>query len=236
MNQFGDTIGWPTRDPGWIGKVIVMGLITLIPVVGSIAVLGWMLGALDNLRAGRQELPPAGFSQLGRGLNLFVVLLVYGLGIGVALGICFAAGAVLAAVGSQGSAPGALAGAGAALLGLGWLVAILGVLGIYLLLPAIVLQTERGGIGAGLRVGEIVGIARRHGALTLTAGLMSLLAYVLGSLGTFVCFFGYFLTIAYGYAMMAGIVRVYEQQAGLAGPPAYQPPSFPPPLPPAAPA
>ena len=35
-----------------------------------------MLAALDNLRAGRSELPGAGFSYIGRGFNLFVVMLV----------------------------------------------------------------------------------------------------------------------------------------------------------------
>ena len=236
MHQFGDTIGWPTRDPEWIRKVILMGLITLIPVVGAIAVLGWMLAALDNLRAGRQELPPAGFAQLGRGVNLFLVLLVYGLGLGAVLVFLFGAGAALAAVGSQGAGSAGLEAFGALFLGLGWLGAIAGQLLLFALLPAIILQTERGGIGAGLRIGEVAGLARRHAALTLTAGLMSLLAYVLGGLGAFICGIGYFLTIAYGYAMMAGVVRVYELQAGFGPQLMPYPPSFRQPPPPAAPA
>ena len=59
--------------------MLLMGLISLIPIVGQIVMLGWMLAALDNLRAGHQVLPPAGFSYIGRGVNLFVVYVVYGI-------------------------------------------------------------------------------------------------------------------------------------------------------------
>src|SRR5262245_64800802 len=54
-----------------------MGLILLIPVVGGINALGWMLAALHRLRAGEERMPPANFDHLGRGFKLFVVLLFY---------------------------------------------------------------------------------------------------------------------------------------------------------------
>jgi hypothetical protein len=37
-----------------------------------------MLAALDNLRAGHQYLPPAGFRYASRGVWLFVASLIYG--------------------------------------------------------------------------------------------------------------------------------------------------------------
>ena len=43
--------------------------------------IGWMLATIDRLRAGEERLPPANFSYLGRGFELFVVFLVYGLGV-----------------------------------------------------------------------------------------------------------------------------------------------------------
>src|SRR5712692_7411586 len=58
-----------------------MGLILLIPIVGGIDGLGWMLVTLDRLRAGEEKLPPANFDYLGRGAPLFVVFLVYYLGL-----------------------------------------------------------------------------------------------------------------------------------------------------------
>ena len=76
MTSVGDSFAWPFQDPGWFGKMIVQGLITIIPIVGWIATAGWLIMTIDNYRAGRRELPPAGF-HLGRGIALFVVYLIY---------------------------------------------------------------------------------------------------------------------------------------------------------------
>ena len=77
MDRIGDAFAWPFRDPEWVNKILVMGLILLIPVAGGINGLGWMLAALERLRAGDERLPPANFDYLERGFRLFVVLFVY---------------------------------------------------------------------------------------------------------------------------------------------------------------
>ena len=64
MNSVGDAFAYPFRDPGWAGKIAVQGLITIIPIVGWIATVGWLMLNYDNLRAGRQELAPAGWAPL----------------------------------------------------------------------------------------------------------------------------------------------------------------------------
>src|SRR5258708_37791262 len=76
MTSVGDAFGWPFQDPGWFGKMIVQGLITIIPIVGWIATAGWLIMTIDNYRAGRRELPPAGF-QLPRGAGVFFVFPSY---------------------------------------------------------------------------------------------------------------------------------------------------------------
>lgn len=58
-----------------------MGLIALIPIVGTIVVYGWTLALVDRLRGRWRELPPPGFDYLERGVAPFVVFLVYGLGV-----------------------------------------------------------------------------------------------------------------------------------------------------------
>lgn len=239
MRDWGETIAWPTRDRGWVGKVIVMSLITLlglIPIVGAIfstlILMGWMLTALDNLRADRLELPPAGFSYLGRGVNVGVVFLLYALVLVVILGVFFGLGIGMAAATSGGSGgSGAGSAAGSIFILLGYAVVLIGSLALAFAFPIIVLQTERGGIGAGLNVAEIVRIAQSNPSATLTAGLLTILAYILGSLGSVLCFVGVFLTAAYGYAMLAGVVRVYELQIGGAPTPGLYPPPPPPPAP-----
>ena len=78
MNSVGDAFSYQFQDPGWVGKILVQGLILIIPIVGLIATAGWLLMTFDNLRAGRRELAPAGF-HLSRGLGLFGVWFLYSL-------------------------------------------------------------------------------------------------------------------------------------------------------------
>src|SRR5438132_4385497 len=73
----GDAFAWAMRDPEWISKLVLMGLIGIIPIVGTLQLLGWMLTTIDNLRAGHQVLPPAGFRYATRGLYLFLASLIY---------------------------------------------------------------------------------------------------------------------------------------------------------------
>ena len=69
MDRIGDAFVWPFRDPDWLGKVVIIGLILLIPIVGGINGLGWMLATIDRLRKGEQRLTPANFDYLGRGVQ-----------------------------------------------------------------------------------------------------------------------------------------------------------------------
>src|SRR5579864_2557743 len=73
-----DTL-WFTSTPDWFGRVAVTGLIGLIPIVGTINLLGWTLVATDMVRRGWRELPPAGFQYLERGVAPFLVAFAYGL-------------------------------------------------------------------------------------------------------------------------------------------------------------
>ena len=75
--SLGDSFAWPFRDPEWFNKIVLMGLIGLIPVVGWLQLLGWMLASLDNLRHGWQVLPPAAFRYATRGINLFAASLMH---------------------------------------------------------------------------------------------------------------------------------------------------------------
>lgn len=70
---------WFTTTPEWFERVLLTGLIALIPIVGQINLYGWTLEATDMVRRRWRELPPAGFQYLERGVAPFVVFLVYGL-------------------------------------------------------------------------------------------------------------------------------------------------------------
>src|SRR2546430_17478367 len=77
MDRITDAFVWPFRDPQWPAKIGIIGLILLIPIVGSINGLGWMLAGVDGLRAGEGRVPPANLSYLGRRFRLFVVHFVF---------------------------------------------------------------------------------------------------------------------------------------------------------------
>jgi len=223
LNDYSDSIGWPTKDPQWISKVVVQSLIYIIPIVGWIALLGWMLAALDNLRQGRRDLPSAGFNGLGRGATLFFVFLIYGLAIACVFVILFFLGIALAAAGSNNGQGGPLSALGALLVVLAYGLAILAGIAFYFLMAPIIVATERGGFAAGINLPQVLAMARVNPSSTLFAGLFILVGHLIGSLGSILCGVGIYLTIAYGYAVMAGVVSVYERQAV----PQPMPPAYP---------
>jgi len=208
VNDLSDSIAWPSRDPEWVSKVLLTGLILIIPVVGQIVLLGWMLTALDNLRAGRPVLPEAGFSCLGRGVNLFVVALVYVVVLAVVFGALFGTGLALTLTSSNAAIV-----LGVVLLLLSYAFVLLGSLCVGLSLPAIVVATERGGIGGGLNVTGVVRLIAADFEESLRAGLFTLVAGLIGSVGAVACLIGQYFTTPYGYAVFAGIVHHFERNA-----------------------
>src|SRR5258708_36247713 len=108
MDRVADAFVWPVRDPEWLNKVLIMGLILLIPIVGAIDGLGWMLATLARLRAGEEKLPPANFDYLRRGFQLFVVLLAYYIGLALIAALLYVPAIVLLVHQSRDSGNGVL--------------------------------------------------------------------------------------------------------------------------------
>lgn len=185
---------WPFRGRHWVRRLLLMGLINAVPVAGMMTLLGWTLACLDNLRAGRDELPPAGFQYLRRGWPLFLVLLCYWLAL-------TAGYAVIAILGDVLNQPlDAFASPAYYLL----LLAVTG------LGPAIVIATDRGGVGAGLDVRAIVRSAADRPRATLAAAGFSLLLALVAHLGLLLVGVGILLTAAYSMPAWAAVIRRYE--------------------------
>ncbi len=212
MDRIGDAFVWPFRDPEWVSKILIIGLILLIPVVGGINGLGWMLAALDRLRAGEQRLPPANFDHLGRGFRLFVVLFVYYLVlIAITAAIYLPAVTIFVQQGQDESSSNPfLVSLGLALSLLAFSFITLASLLLTFLLPAIALAVDRSGIGAGLRLVEVLRSARASLTNTLIAGLMLIAASLIAQLGSVACLIGVVFTAAYAFAMQAWIIRSFE--------------------------
>jgi hypothetical protein len=214
MTNVGNSFSLPFKDPQWFSKFLVIGLIMLIPIVGWINMTGWMLATLDNYRQGRTDLPPAGIHYIGRGANVFIVGLVYG----VVIALIFLVPLTLLLLALM--APGLSAGIPPDTLGTSpALVAMSPVLGggglvigiiEYTFLPAVVLNTERGGIGGGLNVVAVWRIAAANWKHSLIAGLLIYVAYFIGGFGVYACCVGLVVTFPYSTAVVAGILRYYE--------------------------
>ncbi len=188
----------------------MIGLLLLIPIVGAINGIGWMLASLDNLRRGDERLAPANLDHLGRGIRLFAVQLVYQIGLTAVALVIYVPGLVLAVHQGQGSANAALLALAIVLNLVGFSIIALGSLALTFALPAIVLATDMGGVGAGLQVVSVVRRCRVNVISTLIAGLMLIAAGFVGTLGLILCGVGVLFTAAYAYAMQAWIVRSFE--------------------------
>jgi len=210
VDRVTDAFTWPFRDPDWLRKLLIIALTLLIPIVGSINGIGWMLASVDRLRAGEERLAPANLSYLGRGIRLFVVELIYGLAIvGIAL-VIYLPALALAIHEGQGTADPALITVAILLYLLAFSVTTLLSLGLNFAVPAVVLATDSGGISGGLELRAVIRRCRLSLTNTLIAGLMLIAAGFVGSLGIYVCVVGVFFSSAYALAMQAWIIRSFE--------------------------
>lgn len=162
---------------------------------------------IDNFRAGRKELAPAGF-HLERGIGIFLVYLIYSIVVSIPGGIIRAAGAA-----SDNDAFGALGG----------LVGFALSLFLAFLTPAIILFAYRGGFAGGFDFNGIWGLATSNTTNTALAGLMIVVADAIGVLGVIVCCIGLIFTIPYWIAIIAGVVTWYEKVMGSPSPAATPP-------------
>src|SRR5689334_5958445 len=120
--DIGKAFSFVFEDEQWISKVLIGGLIFLIPIVGQLAVLGYMIKVAQNVAQGNPRPLPT-WSEFGNhimlGLYEFVIRLVYAIPI-LVLFLLYVCGTVTIAGGaaSRRDSNGATGGAAIGLLGL----------------------------------------------------------------------------------------------------------------------
>ena len=200
-------LAWPLQDPRWVRRLGLMGLLwlglnlTLVGIpVAAVALTGWMLTAADNLRAGRQELPPPGL-YLARGVRLFLVQLAYLFALLALAALPIAGGLKLGGVG------------GGLLAVLGQTVLTLGAILLAAATPGLAVLVDSRGSRAALnpvRLARLLGTNRR---LATGSGLMSLLCLdIISPIGLLACGIGLAGTTTYAYAVLASAIVAFDRQ------------------------
>lgn len=216
MNSVGDSFAWAFKDPQWASKMLIQGLIVIIPIVGWIAMTGWLMMAFENARSGKNELPPAGF-HLERGFPIFLVFLVYGIVLKIPSIILYAiAGAAAGA--SNGNNAGAVAGSG--LGSLAGLLSLVTSLFLAFLVPALIVNTYHHGLAGGFDIQRVWQYATVNVSNSVITALIVFVASIIGGLGFIVCCIGIIFTIPYENTITAAACAWFErQQSAPATPP-----------------
>ena len=168
MVRLSEIFFWMSEDERWRYKFVFQALILLVPVVGVVALLGWMMVTCDNLLAGRQDVAPSGF-HLRRGVKLFAIGIIYWIGLGVPLSGLRYADSLW-----HGMLP------------LGAVAAIyndLALLCYVVLIVPVFVATDRGGFLGGLNVVDVILSIVRRPLRTVVATLVVLIAVVIAILG-----------------------------------------------------
>lgn len=155
----GKAIRFVFEDEQWVSKLLLGAVISLIPVFGGIALLGYAIAVMRNVRAGHAR-PLPRWDDLGRyftdGLMFGVATLVYALPFLVLLCPIALVWLLPAAGGDQQDVTTALTSvAGIVSAGVGCLALLYSIL-LWLLTPVLQIRyAETGELGACLRFGEV---------------------------------------------------------------------------------
>lgn len=213
----GRSLSGLTAERAWLKRYLALGLLLLVPVVGSLVVLGWQRRVYERAREGDdQGLPPIDLgADLGHGVPVIVAMmnLVVPAMVVMVLGWLFLAG--VAAVGAGLEQTTGSAGAGGVLGAVG----VLGFYGAFLVawLGAMVAMPElqrrgfNGEMMPLLSPGESLRAVRSEPRAYLAVLLGTLVASLVGALGALACYPGMILTVPMSVVILARLVAQWDK-------------------------
>ena len=194
--DFGQAFSYVFEDEDWIKKIVITAIISIIPIVGQIALLGWSLEVARRVIRG-DATPLPDWSDFGGlltlGVKAFVISFVF------ALPLMFIS-IPSALIDSANSDAGQ-----AVLTFLIFCISCFGLL--YGLALAFFLPAAYGelaatdDLGASFNIGKIFGHIRAAPSAYLLTFLGIIAAGILASFGIILCFVGVLFTGAYSYAV-----------------------------------
>ena len=86
-------------------------------------------------------------------------------------------------------------------------------IGLYVIIPPLIVLTDRTGLGGAFNVAGFVHAIRTSPRESVAAAALALVSYFISGLGSYLCYVGILFTIPYSLAMLAGVLRWYEVNA-----------------------
>lgn len=204
--EFGRAFSFVFKDPDWLKKVAIAGLIGLIPIIGQFYIFGWGLEITRRIINHEPDLLPdvdfGGF--LSKGFQAWVITLVYSIPIIIFMIPLQLVGPVGASLQLDQDTLSYLMIAVSVCCG--------GLLLIYSIFMGLVLPASlgnfvrHGNLGAGLRFGEVFGLFKAAPVSYLLVLVGSFIVGLIAPLGTIACLVGVIITQAYGLAIMGHLI------------------------------
>jgi hypothetical protein len=213
--DFGLAFTFPFKDRQWFKKLIVPGLVCLIPIVGQFFLVGFGLNVAKRvIEKNPESLPDLDFGgDLKRGFMTFVVGLGYSLPLIV---LAFIFGMIMVAVGGLASnGDSDVAGIVGVVMAFGF-----GIISfLYGIVVAFFTSAAYGNylanaeqLGAAFRIQEIWGFLKKGLIPYLLVIIGGFLASLLGGLGSIICVAGLLITVPYAMAINGHLIgQAYNQ-------------------------
>ena len=186
------------EDKNWLSKILIAGLISLIPIVGQFYLLGWMIEIIRRVKAGRIDILPAThFSYfLTLGLKMFVVTLIYSIPLIIVTG-------VFSYTTRQNSYDGSTVTIVVTSMGFfGSLISLLvHIATAFLVSYGFIKLAETDQIKACLNFSDAFDTIKGNLSTFIIVELLSIVASIIASAGTILCFIGLIFTMPYGTAI-----------------------------------
>ncbi len=215
--DFGRAFSYVFEDPDWVKKVLLAALISLIPIVGQLYLVGWSLAVAQRITQGQRDLPLPDIEfgeHLGRGFKAAVIGLVY-----VLPAILFATPIWLfPIIGASAEMSDDMLATVTIILSLccGGLVLIYTIL-MALMVPAATGNSlATGRLGSAFNIGQVFGLVRAAPGPYLMILLGNIIVGLIAPLGTIACVVGVFATAAYGTLISSHLIgQAYRSAVSL---------------------
>jgi len=232
--DIGKAFSFVFEDERWVSKVLLGGVLLLIPIV-NFAVFGYMLKVAQNVAQGNPR-PLPEWREFGdhfmRGLHWFAIQIVYQLPTIILYALFFCV--IVAAGGAAGSQRGGNGVGAVGVLGLCLvpLIFVLALAGAFLSYVAAGRYVVTNRLSEAFKFSEVIAGARGNLGPWLILLLVIILAGLVGSLGAIACGVGVLFTSFYAQCVIGHALGQTVGQLGMLGgatDPSAPPPSYGPP-------